>query len=119
MFSAKPSSSPVPDYVQFHRSADTIGASIQLSRRTISSSSSRSNRRKETYPPGRFLDADISKEGKVILDFNKAYNHRARSRLNATVAAPKQNRLAIPLKQAKKRRSSLIDLLSERDVRER
>ena len=29
---------------------------------------------KETYPPGRFLYADPPKSGKVILDFNKAYN---------------------------------------------
>jgi uncharacterized protein len=29
---------------------------------------------KETYPPGRFLYADMPKNGEVILDFNKAYN---------------------------------------------
>jgi uncharacterized protein len=29
---------------------------------------------KETYPPGRFLYADLPKNGEVILDFNKAYN---------------------------------------------
>jgi uncharacterized protein (DUF1684 family) len=27
-----------------------------------------------TYPVGRFLDADVPKDGKVIMDFNKAYN---------------------------------------------
>ncbi len=29
---------------------------------------------KETYGAGRFLYADLPKEGKVVLDFNKAYN---------------------------------------------
>jgi len=29
---------------------------------------------KETYPAGRFLYSDLPKEGKVLLDFNKAYN---------------------------------------------
>lgn len=29
---------------------------------------------KETYPAGRFLYADSPKDGKVVLDFNKAYN---------------------------------------------
>ena len=28
----------------------------------------------ETYPAGRFLYADLPKAGKVVLDFNKAYN---------------------------------------------
>ena len=29
---------------------------------------------KETYGAGRFLYADLPKAGKVVLDFNKAYN---------------------------------------------
>ena len=29
---------------------------------------------KETYPAGRFLYADLPKAGRVVLDFNKAYN---------------------------------------------
>jgi uncharacterized protein len=29
---------------------------------------------KETYPPGRFLYSDLAKDGKVVLDFNKAFN---------------------------------------------
>jgi uncharacterized protein len=29
---------------------------------------------KETYPGGRFLYADLPKEGHIVLDFNKAYN---------------------------------------------
>jgi len=29
---------------------------------------------KETYPAGRFMYADLPKQGKIVLDFNKAYN---------------------------------------------
>ncbi len=29
---------------------------------------------KETYPAGRFLYADLPKDGRIVLDFNKAYN---------------------------------------------
>jgi uncharacterized protein len=29
---------------------------------------------KETYPAGRFLYADLPRDGKIVLDFNKAYN---------------------------------------------
>jgi uncharacterized protein len=29
---------------------------------------------KETYPAGRFLYADMPKDGRILLDFNKAYN---------------------------------------------
>jgi uncharacterized protein len=29
---------------------------------------------KETYPAGRFLYADLPKQGQIVLDFNKAYN---------------------------------------------
>jgi hypothetical protein len=29
---------------------------------------------KATYPAGRFLDADAPKDGKVTLDFNRAYD---------------------------------------------
>lgn len=51
---------------------------------------------KETYPPGRFLDADLPKEGKVILDFNKTYNPPcAFTRYATCPLPPKQNRLAI------------------------
>jgi len=29
---------------------------------------------KETYPAGRFFYADLPKDGRIVLDFNKAYN---------------------------------------------
>lgn len=52
---------------------------------------------KTTYGAGRFLHADMPKEGKVVLDFNKAYNPPCAFTPYATCPLPpKQNKL--PLK---------------------
>jgi len=49
---------------------------------------------KETYGAGRFLDADLPKDNKVILDFNKAYNPTcAYNELYVCPIPPKENRL--------------------------
>jgi len=51
---------------------------------------------KGTYPPGRFLHSDLAKDGKVVLDFNKAYNPPCAFTPYATCPLPpKQNRLPI------------------------
>jgi uncharacterized protein len=51
---------------------------------------------KETYPPGRFLHTDLPIDGKVELDFNKAYNPPCAFTPFATCPLPpKQNRLPI------------------------
>lgn len=51
---------------------------------------------KETYGSGRFLYADMPKEGKVVLDFNKAYNPPCAFTPYATCPLPpKENRLAV------------------------
>ncbi len=51
---------------------------------------------KESYTAGRFLDAELPKEGKVVLDFNKAYNPPCAFTPYATCPLPpKQNRLPI------------------------
>jgi uncharacterized protein len=51
---------------------------------------------KETYPPGRFLDAEPAKNGSVLLDFNKAYNPPCAVTPYATCPLPpKQNRLPV------------------------
>jgi uncharacterized protein len=53
---------------------------------------------KETYPPGRFLHSDLPVDGKVELDFNKAYNPPCAFTPFATCPLPpKQNRLPIRL----------------------
>jgi hypothetical protein len=51
---------------------------------------------KETYGSGRFLDAQLGKDGEVVLDFNKAYNPPCAFTPYATCPLPpKQNRLAV------------------------
>jgi uncharacterized protein (DUF1684 family) len=51
---------------------------------------------KETYPPGRFLYAELPKDGTVVLDFNKAYTPPCAFTPYATCPLPPpQNRLPI------------------------
>jgi hypothetical protein len=54
---------------------------------------------KETYPPGRYLVAELDGDGNnVNLDFNKAYNPPCAFTDYATcLFAPEQNRLAVPM----------------------
>jgi len=59
---------------------------------------------KETYGGGRFLYADMPKDGKVIIDFNKAYNPPCAFTPHATCPlAPPENRLAIPVTAGEKK----------------
>ena len=51
---------------------------------------------KETYPAGRFLYAEMPKDGSVVLDFNKAYNPPCAFTAFATCPLPpEQNRLKV------------------------
>ena len=51
-----------------------------------------------TYPAGRFLYAELPVEGKVVLDFNKAYNPPCAFTPYATCPLPPpQNRLDVPI----------------------
>jgi len=53
---------------------------------------------KSTYPAGRFLYADLPKDGKVVLDFNKAENPPCAFTKFATCPLPpRQNFLPIPI----------------------
>ena len=53
---------------------------------------------KETYPPGRFLNTEMPKNGEVILDFNKAYNPPCAFTPYATCPLPpEENKLPIPI----------------------
>ena len=50
----------------------------------------------DTYPGGRFLDTDPVVDGKVVLDFNRAYNPPCAVTPYATCPlAPKENRLPV------------------------
>ena len=57
----------------------------------------------DTYPAGRFLEADAVQDGKVVLDFNKAYNPPCAVTPYATCPiAPKENRLAVAVPAGEK-----------------
>jgi uncharacterized protein (DUF1684 family) len=57
----------------------------------------------DTYPGGRFLDTDPVVDGKVVLDFNRAYNPPCAVTPYATCPlAPKENRLPIAISAGEK-----------------
>jgi uncharacterized protein len=60
-------------------------------------------RKAETYPAGRFLDTDAVADGKVLLDFNRAYNPPCSVTAYATCPLPpKENQLAIEIPAGEK-----------------
>lgn len=57
----------------------------------------------DTYPGGRFLDTDPVVDGKVVLDFNRAYNPPCAVTPYATCPlAPKENRLPVAVPAGEK-----------------
>lgn len=57
----------------------------------------------DTYPGGRFLDTEKVEDGKVVLDFNRAYNPPCAVTPYATCPlAPKENRLSAPIPAGEK-----------------
>jgi uncharacterized protein len=59
---------------------------------------------RETYASGRFLYSDLAKEGKVVLDFNKATNPPCAFTPYATCPLPpKQNRLPVRVEAGEKK----------------
>ena len=59
---------------------------------------------KETYGGGRFLYSEMPKDGKVVVDFNKAYNPPCAFTPHATCpVAPSVNRMAIPVTAGEKK----------------
>jgi len=59
---------------------------------------------KETYGAGRFLYADMPKDGQVVLDFNKAYNPPCAFTPYATCPLPPpENRLAVRIEAGEKK----------------
>lgn len=59
---------------------------------------------KETYGAGRFLYADMPKDGKIVLDFNKAYNPPCAFTPYATCPlAPPENRLKLRIDAGEKK----------------
>jgi len=59
---------------------------------------------KETYAAGRFLYSDLPRDGKVVLDFNKAYNPPCAFTPYATCPLPpKENRLSVRVEAGEKK----------------
>ena len=59
---------------------------------------------KETYGGGRFFYSEMPKDGKVVIDFNKAYNPPCAFTPHATCPlAPTENRLALPVTAGEKK----------------
>jgi hypothetical protein len=57
----------------------------------------------ETYPGGRFLDTDPVVDGRVVVDFNRAYNPPCAVTPYATCPlAPKENRLPVAISAGEK-----------------
>jgi uncharacterized protein (DUF1684 family) len=57
----------------------------------------------DTYPGGRFLDTGPVVDGKVVLDFNRAYNPPCAVTPYATCPlAPKENRLSVAIPAGEK-----------------
>ena len=60
---------------------------------------------RETYGAGRYLDAEMPKDGKVVLDFNKAYNpYCAINPYSSCPIPPKENRLVTRVEAGEKYR---------------
>ena len=59
---------------------------------------------KDTYGGGRFLDTEAPKDGKVVVDFNEAYNPPCAFTAFATCPLPpKQNQLALKVEAGEKK----------------
>ena len=60
---------------------------------------------RETYGAGRYLDTEMPKNGKVVLDFNKAYNPYCALNPNSSCPIPpKQNTLLTRVEAGEKHR---------------
>jgi len=58
----------------------------------------------ETYPEGRYLNIEPMPGGKVLIDFNRAYNPFCENNEKSTCPfAPKENWLAIEIRAGEKR----------------
>jgi len=58
---------------------------------------------KETYGAGRYLDPELTEDGKLVLDFNLAYNpYCAYNEMYSCPIPPAENRLAVAIKAGEK-----------------
>jgi len=88
---------PSPGYVEFEIHGQKLRLTpVQESPNELSFIFRDLTSGKETYGSGRFLAAELGKDGEVVLDFNKAYNPPCAFTPYATCPLPpKENRLAV------------------------
>jgi len=93
----------IPGYVEFtlhgqplRLDAEADGSSLSFVFRDLTSGH-------ETYGAARFLDADLSKDGHVVLDFNEAYNPPCAYNPYTTCPLPEpENRLRVRIEAGEK-----------------
>ncbi|MGA3293885.1 MAG: DUF1684 domain-containing protein [Candidatus Acidiferrales bacterium] len=93
----------IPGYVEFSLNgqdlrldAEKDGSSLSFVFRDLTSG-------RETYGAARFLDADLGKDGRVVLDFNEAYNPPCAYNPYTTCPLPEpENRLRVGIEAGEK-----------------
>jgi hypothetical protein len=95
---------PVPGEVRFRLNGQELRLTpIEGENGTLFFTFSDLTRKKDTYPGGRFLGAPAPKNGKVVLDFNKAYSPPCAWTPYATCPLPpKQNQLQVEIPAGEK-----------------
>lgn len=95
---------PNPGYVEFTVEGQQCRLEAQASGDGLFFNFRDGTSGKTTYPPGRYLGADAPKDGKVILDFNKATNPPCAYTNFATCPLPpKGNDLTAPIPAGEKK----------------
>jgi uncharacterized protein len=96
---------PSPGTVVFERAGKTLRLdALDGGEGSLSLIFADSTNGRETYGAGRFLDTDPPRDGKVIVDFNKAYNPPCAFTTFATCPLPpRQNRLPIAVTAGEKK----------------
>ena len=96
----------VPGYVTFRLNGETLRLEpVQIGHELLFFMFRDHTSGRETYGPGRYLETEMPKNGKVILDFNKAYNpYCAFNPHSACPIPPKQNTLITRVEAGEKYR---------------
>jgi uncharacterized protein (DUF1684 family) len=97
--------SKVPGYVTFRLTGKTFRLEPVVSTNELFFMCKDRTSGRETYGAGRFLEAEMPKNGKVVLDFNKAYNpYCAFNPYASCPIPPKQNILLTRIEAGEKYR---------------
>jgi uncharacterized protein (DUF1684 family) len=94
---------PSPGYAEFTINGKTLRLEPVIEGNDLSILFKDATSGKTTYPPGRFLDPVLSKDGEIVLDFNEAYNPPCAFTAYATCPLPpKQNVLTTGIEAGEK-----------------